>query len=73
MVRVYYKYKSSSRECELERTSQIMIIDRCNIYIIWVLGEPDKVNMHCLMHDTRLSQIDVKMTYNHHETKYVNS
>ena len=29
-----------------------------------VLGAPDRVNIPCLMHDTRLSQIDVKMTNN---------
>ena len=29
-----------------------------------VLGAPDRVNIPCLMHDTRLCQIDVKMTNN---------
>ena len=27
-----------------------------------VLGAPDRVNIPCLMHDTRLCQLDVKMT-----------
>ena len=27
-----------------------------------VLGAPDRVNIACLMHDTRPSQLDVKMT-----------
>ena len=29
-----------------------------------VLGARDRVNIPCLMHDTRLCQIDVKMTNN---------
>ena len=29
-----------------------------------VLGIPDRVNIPCLMHDTRLFQIDVKTTNN---------
>ena len=29
-----------------------------------VLGAPDRVNIPCPMHDTRLCQIDVKMTNN---------
>ena len=34
---------------------------RCS-YPEWevVIGAPDKVNIHCLMHDTRLCQLDVK-------------
>ena len=32
---------------------------------------PDRVNITCLMHDTRLCQFDVKMTYNWHGTKYI--
>ena len=34
-----------------------------------VLGAPDRVNIPCLMHDTRLCQLDVKMTNNYHGTK----
>ena len=30
---------------------------------------PDRVNIPCLMHDTRLCQLDVKMTNNYHRTK----
>ena len=33
-----------------------------------VQGAPDRVNIPCLMHDTHLCQIDVKMTYNYHGT-----
>ena len=29
-----------------------------------VLGDPDRVNIPCLMHDTRLCRLDVKMTNN---------
>ena len=29
-----------------------------------VLGAPDRVNIPCLFHDTRLCQLDVKMTNN---------
>ena len=29
-----------------------------------VLGAPDRVNIPCLVHDTHLCQIDVKMTNN---------
>ena len=34
------------------------------LYPKWevVLGAPDRVNIPCLMHDTRLCQFDVKMT-----------
>ena len=40
-------------------------MDRCQISK-WevVLGAPDRVNILCLMHDTRLSQFEVKMTIN---------
>ena len=38
-----------------------------------VLGAPDRVNIPCLMHDTRLCQFDVKMTNNYHGTKNINS
>ena len=40
-------------------------MDRCKIYK-WevVLGAPDRVNTPCLMHDTRLCQLYVKMTIN---------
>ena len=34
-----------------------------------VLGAPDRVNIPCLMYDTRLCQLDVKMTNNYHGTK----
>ena len=34
-----------------------------------VLGAPDRVNIPCLMHDTRLCQLDVQMTNNYHGTK----
>ena len=33
------------------------------------VGAQDRVHIACLMHDTRLSQIDVKMTNNQHRTK----
>ena len=36
-----------------------------------VLGAPDRVNIPCLMHDTRLCQLDVKMTNNYHGTKSI--
>ena len=36
-----------------------------------VLGAPDRVNIPCLMHDTRLCQLDVKMTNNCHGTKSI--
>ena len=38
-----------------------------------VLGAPDRVNIPCLMHDTRLCQLDVKMTNNYHGTKSIYS
>ena len=40
-------------------------MDRCKIPE-WevVLGAPERVNIHCLMHGTRLCQLDVKMTNN---------
>ena len=40
-------------------------MDKCKIYE-WevVLDSPDRVNIPCLMHDTRRCQIDVKMTNN---------
>ena len=31
-----------------------------------VLGDPDRVNITCLMQNTRLSQLNVKMTNNLH-------
>ena len=31
----------------------------------------DRVNIACLMHDTRLCQLDVKMTNNYHGTKSI--
>ena len=36
-----------------------------------VLGAPDRVIIPCLMHDTRLCQLDVKMTNNYHGTKSI--
>ena len=36
-----------------------------------VLGAPDKVNIPCLIHDTRLRQLDVIMTNNNHGTKSI--
>ena len=44
-------------------------MDRC-IISNWevALGAPDRVNIPCLMHDTRLCQLDVKMTNNSHTT-----
>ena len=30
----------------------------------YILGAPDRVSIPCLMHDTRLCQLDVKMTNN---------
>ena len=43
---------------------------RCK-YLKWevVLAAPDRVNIPCPMHDTRLCQIDVKMTNKLHGTK----
>ena len=40
-------------------------MDRCKISQ-WevVLGAPDRVNIPCLIHDTRLCQYEVKMTHN---------
>ena len=34
-------------------------------------GAPDRVNIPCLMHDTRLCQLDVKKTNNYHGTKSI--
>ena len=42
-------------------------MERCNIMISKrevALGAPDRVNIPCLMHDTRICQLDVKMTNN---------
>ena len=38
-------------------------MDRCKISE-WevVLGAPDRINIPCLMHDTRLCRVDIKMT-----------
>ena len=36
-----------------------------------VLGAPDRVNIHRLMHDTRLCQYDVKMTNDLHGTNKI--
>ena len=36
-----------------------------------VQGDPDRGNIPCLMHDTRLYKIDVKMTNNEHGTKKI--
>ena len=36
-----------------------------------VPGAPDRVNIPCLMHDTRLCQLGVKMTNNYHGTKSI--
>ena len=36
-----------------------------------VLGAPDRVNIPGLMHDTRICQLDVKMTNNYHGTKSI--
>ena len=33
------------------------------------IGAPDRVNIPRLMHDTRLYQLDIKMTNNYHGTK----
>ena len=45
-------------------------MDRCKISKWEVaLGAPDRVNIPCLMHDTRLCQLDVKMRINQHGTK----
>ena len=34
-------------------------------------GAPDRVNIPCIMHDTRLCQIDYKMKNNLHGTKMI--
>ena len=40
-------------------------MDRFKIFKLEVvLGVPDRVNIPCLMHDTRLCQLDGKMTIN---------
>ena len=44
-----------------KRTFQIVKMDKTSKWEV-VLGAPDKVNITCLMHDTRLRQLDVKMT-----------
>ena len=36
-----------------------------------VLGAPDRVNIPCLLHDTHLCQLDVKITNNYHGTKSI--
>ena len=64
-----------------KRTSQIMKYGQDVIIQKWtddnipiwevVLGAPDRVNIPCLMHDTRLCQLDVKMTNNYHGTKSI--
>ena len=55
-----------------KRNSQIMVMDRCKISVLEVvLGAPDRVNIACLMHDTRLCQMNVTMTNNKHGTKQI--
>ena len=42
-------------------------MDRCRIFkleVVLVVGAPDKLNIPCLMHDTRLCHKHVKMTNN---------
>ena len=43
------------------------------IISVWevVLGAPDRVNILCLVHDTRLCQLDVKMSNNYHGIKSI--
>ena len=53
-----------------KRTSQIMKYGQDPIWEV-VTGAPDRVNIPCLMHDTRLCQLDVKMTNNYHGTKSI--
>ena len=38
-----------------------------------VLGAPDRVNIPCLMHDTRLCHLDVKWQITIRNKKYLNS
>ena len=45
-------------------------MDKCKISKWEVhLGAPDRVNIPCLILDTRLCQLDVTMTIYHHGTK----
>ena len=74
---MHYKYRhiSSSRGKKSTCTSYEDSLNnvkwtRCKYPIREVvLGAPDRVNIPCLMHDTRLCQLDVKMTNNYHGTK----
>ena len=36
-----------------------------------VLGAKDRVNIPWLIHDTRLCQVDLLLTYNQHGTEYI--
>ena len=50
--------------CTNPKNGQMII---SNIWEV-LLGAPDRVNIPCLMHDTCLCQLDVKMTNNFHGT-----
>ena len=59
-----------------KRTSQIMKYGQDVIIQKWTddniqNGAPDRVDIPCLMHDTRLCQLDVKMTNNYHGIKSI--
>ena len=58
---MHYKY-ISLHEVKNQRALAKNEIDRCKISK-WelVVGAPDRVNIPCLMHDTCLCQLDVKM------------
>ena len=66
-----YKYISSSSgpksSALVKRTSQMMLNGQ-DIIIQVRSGAPDRVNIPCLMHDTRLCQYDVEMTNDLHGT-----
>ena len=46
-------------------------MDRCILSKLSGKGVPDRVNIPCLMHDTRLCQLDVTMTNNYHGTNSI--
>ena len=66
---MHYKYVSSSwgqkQHALVKRTSQIMKNGQ-DVFIQLGSGPgaPDRVNIPCLMHDTYLCQIDVKLSKN---------
>ena len=52
---LYFFSISLHQRALAENTFQIMMMDRCKISKCEVVpGAPDRVNIHCLMYDTRL-------------------